>query len=390
MIYLISIIAVVLLPYAKILPGFETGEVYWSVFTIVCVAGFGFLLFGMIFAGRRINLAREELALLPLALVYAISTLNSPSVLEAGFLAFHGLFIPAVLMILVSRALNTERRFRTFLRWFFGSFSIFAAVSVITFIVTGTRASPLEVPSISAATVLFLLFSMVIFQRCKKNRLICFGGKALVIIGIFSTIPRVYLLFVIGAKFIRRIITKIGALNSFLILHFASLLATVLLAVNSDALLGKVEPTSGRETNVSLARLLETDAWWEAIAGRADSYAAILSGVQSHWIFGSGLYRGEVNITIHNYHLQWLEYGGVVGYLFFFLFFLVHFAKISRPMVRDIYVSGGLYVLLGVLANGVFNGIMHGLMPHILFLAIGINIARINLIEQNKKLSNRN
>ena len=126
---------------------------------------------------------------------------------------------------------------------------------------------------------------------------------------------------------------------------------------------------------------MDINLWKEALYWRAFSYHEGIANFSSAPVFGVGLYKGEVYVTRHNFHVEWLEYGGIVGYLLYTGSFLLHFLSFSAYATFDRFIAINLLILLVILSNSFTNGFMHGIMPYIAFVIIGFNEARRKMIK---------
>ncbi|MGA7799798.1 MAG: hypothetical protein WCC36_03225, partial [Gammaproteobacteria bacterium] len=104
-----------------------------------------------------------------------------------------------------------------------------------------------------------------------------------------------------------------------------------------------------------------------------------LEDFANHPIFGTGIFRGDKAIVRHNFHVEWLEYAGLSGYILWIVLFLYHYRRFGELARKDRYVAANLLVILLILADGVTNPFTVGVMPVFAFLAMGLNEARRRL-----------
>nr|MDA3868644.1 hypothetical protein [Gammaproteobacteria bacterium] len=142
-----------------------------------------------------------------------------------------------------------------------------------------------------------------------------------------------------------------------------------------------------KEIEFSAERLTNVDFLLGTIYGRALSYRGGIDSFLASPIFGNGLFRGEYMVTQHNFHVEWLQYGGMIGYILYAVVLISHAIRMRRSAQRDHWIAANLVTMILILANCVTNGLMHGVMPYVLFLLMGLNEARFRINNKATEIS---
>jgi hypothetical protein len=259
---------------------------------------------------------------------------------------------------------------------------ILSIVAVVMSIYTGERAYVFTTAPIGVATILAItLIYHFIGLRLKRTSYRLYA--LILIVGFLATMARVYTLILAFAPFILKLFKKFKAPSLFLAMFAFSMLFTFVLIEFMDVL----RPRSIEADNIrGIGRLFDVEIWKFALYGRAESYLSALGSFLDHPLVGIGLFKGEHTITEHNFHIEWLIYGGLIGYSIYIVLFLSHVITVNRHLRKhkdnDPILLAGLVALMAILLNSVTNGFMHGLMPLSAFIVMGISEARIGLRER--------
>jgi hypothetical protein len=143
--------------------------------------------------------------------------------------------------------------------------------------------------------------------------------------------------------------------------------------------------TGEDKVQISSERITNPDHWRYTLYNRAVAFEGGLQSFMDNPIFGQGLYASFGGTTQHNFNIEWLEYGGVVGYVLFLAFFMGHVVRAAPYTARDPVLQTNLTLLLGVLSNALFNGIMHGFIALVVFLVVGLSEARVVMHKNNER-----
>lgn len=365
-----------LLPFSKAVGDFELGFITLNPYVLG-------ILFLAVLASRRIifsffsgRSSRADKLLVAVALTYLFSTMFSADVLGSGYLAFHALFIPILSYFAFQHLINKEEDWRKVTSILLTGIAVFGLFTISKFLVSETRVTVLGIPWIGAATLLIIpLVSIVALGKWKQW--FWLGILVVAICAFIATFSRMYMLMLLGAPFIYGIIRKGHAHKLIALFFIGSLLLTIVLASMPAGL----EPDNySRDDEYGIERVTNIDAWKWALSGRAYSYQEGLSNFLDKPLFGSGLYKGEGMITRHNFNVEWLEYSGLLGYFLYTGFFYTYFKRASAFAKADKYVAANLTIILMVMGNSATNGFMHGMMPLVTMLLLGLTAARIRIL----------
>jgi O-antigen ligase len=117
--------------------------------------------------------------------------------------------------------------------------------------------------------------------------------------------------------------------------------------------------------------------------GRARLFAVGLEEFTKAPIFGNGLHRDVASfkgreVIWHNFHVEWLEYGGLIGYTLYVGLLVLHFRGVSRAARFHRALAVNLTVVFTILVNGLTNSFTAGISPVLGFLFMGLNRAFLN------------
>lgn len=360
------------LPFSRGIAQFELGVITINPYIAGMTALAALAGLKIAFTGVRYQFNRIDLLVILISLIYFLSTVMSDDVISSGYLAFHAIYVPVISYFVCKYYLRSDEDIKKAILFFIVSVTIFSVLAVIQFVVTGQRVAMLGMPFIGVAT-LTTAGLMLIFGTCDWKKPIWLFAIILVLLGVIVSFSRVYLVIILVAPFMYNYIKKGKGrffINGILI---ATLFGTLLVAINPEPF----KPSNfDRSLERSFERITSLDFWKGSIYGRAHSYHAGLDRFIESPVIGHGLQRGEVNITTHNFHVEWLEYSGLVGYFLWYFLFYFHFKRMSKFASTDRYVATGLLIIAMVLINSVTNGFMHGVMPTITFILIGLNEAK--------------
>ena len=136
-----------------------------------------------------------------------------------------------------------------------------------------------------------------------------------------------------------------------------------------------------------IERVLNPDHWKQALYNRVKGmYQPSLDAFLSNPVVGQGLIvHTNQTSTTHNLHWEWLESGGVIGYLAYAGMFLAFFWQTGRMRAQDGTSLAAAVAVFAVLVNGLTNGILHGVMPWCAMVYMGLSQARMECQDNVKK-----
>jgi hypothetical protein len=328
---------------------------------------------------RKFGLSVLDILIALFCLTYFASTILSADIMGSGRLAFRFIFIPVISYFTVKSLVTSEKEYETAVFSLIGSIVLFAIIALLTVGLTGLRQVAMGMPSIVTATLAAFAICTLFFSGWWRKGL---GFSALmpVLALLAMTLPRAYIVGLLASPIVYRGIRKGFALKLCLTFFIVSIALTMFLTFNPSFVKTKSQEIEGRR---SIERVINPDLWQQSLYGRAFSYREGIQNFKEHFLFGTGLQIGEFNITRHNFHIEWLEYGGVVGYSIYLLFFVAYYATHTELAKRDVFCAVNLLIVMLILLNSLTNGIMHGLMPHLAFITIGLGEARRKIMEQD-------
>jgi hypothetical protein len=301
-------------------------------------------------------------------------------VLWTAYRVLHALIIPIASYFVIKIFVNKEDQFDRCLKYFFLGIGGFALIALANFAVTMERAHILNVPPISAATMAIIPILTIFYSTYRKAlywKIVFVLSLLLLII----TFPRVYFISLLLSPFLYYFVRKGYAFLLILLM----LSSTLILSISGTVLISKddikmkyMAQEKYIEKEKSTERIFNTELFKRAIVGRFVTYRDGIDHFLNEPIFGNGIFKGKL-VTYHNYHIEWLAYGGLVGYLLYAAIFLCYFFKCSKAAMYDSFISANLVVILIILLNCTTNGIMHGIMPNAMFLNIAFGLSYTNI-----------
>ncbi len=366
-------LVIALIPFSKAIGGVEIGIVTFHLYTVAIVVLGLIAIPRMIHAFMRHNVSATDIWLLLLAVNYLISTLAAENIVEAGYLAFHAIFIPILTYIVIKYLVRSEREWEEICVLFLSGVTIFSCFVIGEFFVTQSRVAVLGVQYISISTLtvipLFALVSLGLWRRWYWfiAYILIFGAFAV-------TLSRMYIVILLVSPLIH-IAVKRGAAANVLGMFLAFSLALTLLLAAAPEIVKHKEYV--KEQEKSLERVINIEYWKRSLFMRAQSFKQGLEHFMDSPLIGIGLYKGEKMVTQHNFNVEWLEYGGLLGYFLYAGVLISHFRRAGSIAPSEAYVATNLTLVILVLANSATNGLMHGIMPVIMMLLMGLTEARL-------------
>lgn len=365
--------------------GFMTITGYYILISALTIIQLAALLLGR----ARFKLDGVDLALAAVCVIYLCSTLLADDTRVAGLLAFNAIFIPTLTYFTAKSLLTDET---ALLRGIFSGaagLAVLAIVGIGDFVATGARPTPLQQDGISMSTLAVLPLMVGLYAaKHIRMRSMRFGLVGLGVLTMGLSLARVYWIFTALSPIVVRLFRKGSALYVAVVVLAASLVLTLLVTIGKVA----IEPTAvkGRDDQ-GIERVLNLENWKAAIYNRVVSmYQPSLDTFMDKPFLGQGLFVHKYQATTtHNFHLEWLESGGVLGYLMFTALYVCHFARIARRAREDALLRAVGVGSLAILVNGLTNGIMHSVMPTCLMLCLGMASARLQHVPGVQRVPRR-
>lgn len=317
-------------------------------------------------------------AIAAVGVLYLPSTLLSDDYMTAGFLAFRGIFIPVLTYFVAKALLQTDAQIRRAIFAYSAGLAVLSAVAVVQLVSTGERPIPLGQDPVSVASLAGLPLMIGLFsgQQLANRRwrvlLVAAGG-----LGVMVSLTRAYWIFAVLSPFVFRLFRKRKAFQLTLGMFVVSLLATLVVTLSWSSYFGDAR-VNFHETR-GIERILNWEHWRVSMDQRIQyMYKPSLESFLESPLLGNGLVVQEgVKTTTHNFHLEWLESGGMLGYLAFVSIYLLSFFGLSKDEAAHdrLLIAIGL-ATFALLLSGLTNGVMHSVIPICLMLNLGMASAR--------------
>lgn len=371
-----------MLPFYKSSVSWEIGVITFNPYFIgICIL----LILSIIqniFTIKKYGFNPIDIFILLFCLCFFISTLLSSNTFKSGSMAFRWIFIPVASYFVLKTIICTEKQLQRSIFSILSGSVIFCLLGIVEVGITNKRFLILSLPPISAASIAIFVLIFIIYFGWVKHKVgfFCF---MISLILLALTYSRIYLLMFILSPFIFYIIKKGHIVKLFIILFPMSLILSLALSVNPRYFTPRF--VHAHESH-DISRIIDFKMYKKALYNRAKQYKSALNSFLKHPVLGKGMIPGKSNVTVHNFHFEWLEYGGVLGYLFAFLIFAAYFLKQKNYVVTNRFSAVNLATLTIILINCLFNGIMHGIMPYLVFILIGLGEANKKILKSNPVL----
>nr|MBF0221953.1 hypothetical protein [Desulfobulbaceae bacterium] len=191
-------------------------------------------------------------------------------------------------------------------------------------------------------------------------------------------LPRAYLLALFFSPLFYFIIRRGKAALLMAVILGGALTSTVFLAANTELfMVPETQAIKGDAVN-GLDRLTDTTLWKQSLYGRSLHFKNGLNEFFKSPIIGQGMKTGKSKyswqhsfFTWHNFNIEWLVFGGIIGYLLYSGVLIANFITAGKHARQDHMTAASLVTITLILINSITNGIMHGMMPYAIFLLLG-------------------
>lgn len=289
----------------------------------------------------------------------------------------HGLLIPSASYMVIKLLVDNDRDFKRSVSCLVLGCSIFGLIylgvsvrseSLSRVVVFGRDA--IAAACFFSVALIYLAYTPLL-GRMNKWVLMAVNG-----IGLLMTLSRGFVVAGLLTPAIYRWARPRRLLYGFSAFLVATLIATFISIANKDLF----RPLGwDPKLENSAERLLNLQYWKSGIYGRLETFIPSVRAFQEAPLFGSGFAVTKVGATVHNFHLEWLEITGVIGYLLFLLVFVGHFVRIVRWRVHDRWILASSLSIFVIFVNGLLNGVLHGVMPYVLFIVLGLGDAYVGI-----------
>jgi hypothetical protein len=375
------------MPFTRGAFQFELGVITFSPFSMGLI---GLTILVVIEAtfrpAKRKCLDVLDFMILLLGLCYLISTLMSDELLPVGFVAFQGLFMPICAYLLLKFSITSRYESGIVIGGIILGATLFGLTHIAMVTAAGSRVIVMGVPAISSATVMvFPIVYLVVAGSFGK-----FLGRLMAlptVVSLVTSFSRAYLLSIAISPVLYKFCSRGKGVTLFLLLLLSSFAVTIMFTTAADSRSstyfgfavpkGELGRSDLKEAEGGVGRLTSGSHIVHAIYGRALAQQYALSQFLENPVFGTGIRPNEYGLaTQHNFHIEWLQYGGIVGYLIYGGVILIFFRKTKELAKTDKTTTTLQVSVLVILINGVTNGLMHGYMPLVMFTLMGLAMSR--------------
>lgn len=372
------------LPFSLGVLPIEIGVVTLNPYTIGISAAALLGVGGIAFGSIRYRSAPEDLVVLLLGVTFLLSTLLARDIIDAGFLAFHAIFIPIETYFVLRTLVRTPDQYRKVLVAFAAGATAFALYGLVDFAQNPQRLRVFDLPPISAAAVITAGLIVLLYSDWWRKP-VGFLASLTLFAGLLTTFSRGYMVLLLLTPIFFRILRRDLATKLIVAMLVTSLLGTLLLVSSYEMFYVR---NVNLEQEQTAERMTDLQFWMTSLYGRARLYSVGLEEFASSPIFGNGFHRFAIRegraVIWHNFHVEWLEYGGLVGYLLYVALLIFHFRGVSRAARSHRAVAVNLTVVFTILVNGLTNSFTAGISPVLGFLFMGLNRAVLNFATAQK------
>jgi len=323
-----------------------------------------------------------DMSLLSLNLIFLLTLLWSSDVAQDAYKVLHGVVIPVISYFVLKNMILTESHFKRSLFAFLLGITVFSVIYVVMSLKSGmsNRIDVLLQDSIAVGTftifsIILLLGSSLVINKVK------YVMAVVNIIALIATLSRGYLVGLILSPFLYFLFMK----GKYFLVVTSIILGTLFITIVSIENKELFKPTSwDPQLENSTERLYNIDYWKNGIYGRLESFQPSVEIVKENLFLGVGFSNSGVGSTVHNFHLEWLSYSGLLGYILFCFIIINQAIRIDNIKPYDKYLTVFAVVITTILINGLMNGVMHGMMPYMLFNLFAFIEVRLALLRNTE------
>lgn len=384
------------LPFSKGIMQFEVGIVTLNPYSLgmillACLA----LLFINKNVNSKFNFGMTDFFIVALCLLYLCSTALSDTPVRSGFVAFHALFIPVLSYFVIKSFVRSEKDIHRALLFFVLGLLCFGAIQFVHFLKTFSRTIVLDMNPIDFSTLCIVGILYLLYVRGFKKLSVIVMLLSLVVF-LFINLARAYLLALFISPLLYLVIRKGKAAFLMTCLLGGTLAFTVFLAANVDYFRVYESQTIRGEAVHGFDRITKLTYWKQTLYGRGLHFKEGLREFTKAPIVGQGMRTGKSKyswehtyFTWHSFNLEWLVFGGIVGYLLYSAVLLSSFRAAGKYARQDKMAATILLAITLILINSATNGIMHGMMPYAVFILLGFSQSRGRELQMNSPVAQR-
>ena len=367
------------LPFSRGGLEFELGIISFNPYTLGMI-GFTVISFILLAAGKyKFSFGILDVLIVLLCFSYLSSTLLSPKLVASGFIAFHAIFMPVITYFVLKTWIRTTEDYERLIWFFIAGTVLISIAGLVHFVLTGSRASAFNMPPIGMAGMAMVGLLLMVTDGKWKSPL----GKviiAILLLGLIASLSRMYIVVLLLAPFLYIWIKAGKGLPLFVSVFAITLAGTVILASIPDTF---VPEEYDKTQEGTLERVTNIEYWKNSLLARGYSYQQGLKQFVEKPVFGWGFIFGSR--PRHSIHIEFLEYGGLIGYLLYLSIFLAYFKRVSKRAKNDPILARNILIVLVVIFNSIFNPFSVGMNPYIIFIMMGLSEAHLRIIKNRKK-----
>jgi O-antigen ligase len=387
------VIVAFFLPFHPLFPEFEIGIVTFNAYTaaiiLMCIYA---LSRNSIIGWRHYSVSSFDLAILIYLFIFLWDMFFiSKDIKDTGFMSFYGIFIPVLSYFVIKSFFRGEEDANELSLVLIFSMTVFSIATLQEYAMTHARTLTPIGTFISGATVLFWGGTLVRYSGVINSLSAKLLLSLLIVAAMASTFSRAYLFLFLALMPISFMLK--WRLGKWTVISF--LAVGIMLTVASMDFGGglSVDNRTLATIETSSNRLTDIRSYEGALSGRGTlwsiGFQKFLQSPLTGW--GAHSAEGMLHNSYHNNYIDWLAYGGLIGFFLQIFFFIRHFQQFDKQRQISRMLLANLLVVLAVLANGFANGIAHGVMPSLMFILFALNEVMLgrNKIQKNSTVQAR-
>lgn len=373
------LLLLLVLPVSQAFIGVEIGSVDFSLLMLLATLLAPLSLLQYWLGAKKYVVRPQDIALLCLCIFYSLWVVEAEDPVRSGYMTIHGLLIPCLLYWLVKIQIQTEAEFLAAKYALCLGALVAGSIGTIMLLYSAERPQLTGLPPLGLATL--LVYPCVIavsggMQLPKTPAVLDWGLRGLVLAAMVSTLSRVYLLLVIVCRPVMYFLSRVPKL-----IWVSMIVVSLGLTLSITSSIGNISaPERFRGDEEGFERLVSPTFIRQGIYKRAKAYEKALVDFVESPVVGTGIKRGYTHYTPHNFHIEWLQYGGIVGYLLYCSAILLHVKSVGAYWRVDMQLLQMGTAMFIIALNSLTNGIMHGIIPHVFLLLMGMSEARLRLL----------
>lgn len=377
------------LPITRGLIQFEVGPITFSPFSMGLVLLGLFSLLIVLTGRKKYSLNSFDVALAFLCTFYLVSTMLSSDIMDSGFLAFHSLFLPVLSYLCIKLLADTREKLDLCFSFFVAGITAFNVACIVQYILLQERVTLLGVPPISIATLSIVPVVYLLYSKRPKN-VVDIAVIVICLVSLVMSFSRMYLASLALSPLFMWIIRRGHGLGLFVTMIVLSLGLTLGLTFlvpkgmeNNSQFYGRLLGLDAefKRKEKSMDRITDLEHMIKSVELRALTYRQGMDNFLSRPLFGNGMHKGKYMVTQHNFHVEWLEFGGVLGYLAYISVFFSFFKSFGVLSSKHTEFCPYVLIVFTILCNSLTNGFMHGFFSYVTYITLGFTFALRDILD---------